>query len=120
MTKTFTTLATYMGWLANIGIYESWSGDFIKKELFSAFEHAKKEFAVNYEDLNFKELTSQELKLLRFADFDDNTKNLIPLWLFRVLPDDIKLESFRGETCLKKDADDDIRFGCTVYRFPTL
>ena len=117
MTKTFNTLATYMSGLANATLYENWSGDFVKKEFFSAVEKAKERFGLIYKDLNFEELTPEELRLLRFMDFDDDIKNLIPLWLFRILPDDTILREFSEKVSLKKDADDDVRFGCTAYRF---
>ena len=113
MTQAFKTLVTYMGYIANIGQYQSWSGDFVKKEYFDTIEKAKKAFSE--ENINFAELTKNELKMLRFVDFDKSNKNLIPLWLFRILPDHTKVKCFNGERTTVKDADDDIRFGCVAY-----
>ena len=113
MTQAFKTLVTYMGYIANIGQYQSWSGDFVKKEYFAAIEKAKKAFSE--ENINFAELTKNELKMLRFVDFDKSNKNLIPLWLFRILPDHTKVKCFNGERTTVKDADDDVRFGCVAY-----
>ena len=75
MTQAFKTLVTYMGRIANIEQYQSWSGDFVKKEYFATIEKAKKAFSE--EDINFAELTKDELKMLRFADFNKDNKNLI-------------------------------------------
>ena len=113
MTQAFKTLVTYMGYIANIQQYQSWSGDFVKKEYFAAIKKAKKAFSD--EDINFAELTQDELKMLRFADFNEDNKNLIPLWLFRILPDHTKVKCFNGERTTVKDADDDVRFGCVAY-----
>ena len=95
MTQAFKTLVTYMGYIANIGQYQSWSGDFVKKQYFDTIEKAKKAFSE--ENINFAELTKNELKMLRFVDFDKSNKNLIPLWLFRILPDHTKVKCFDGE-----------------------
>ena len=113
MTQAFKTLVTYMGYIANIQQYQSWSGDFVKEEYFAAIEKAKKAFSE--ENINFAELTKNELKMLRFVDFDKSNKNLIPLWLFRILPDHTKVKCFNGERTTVKDADDDVRFGCVAY-----
>ena len=113
MTQAFKTLVTYMGYIANIGQYQSWSGDFVKEEYFAAIEKAKKAFSE--ENINFAELAQDELKMLRFADFNEDNKNLIPLWLFRILPDHTKVKCFNGERTTVKDADDDVRFGCVAY-----
>ena len=113
MTQAFKTLVTYMGYIANIQQYQSWSGDFVKEEYFAAIEKAKKAFSE--ENINFAELTKNELKMLRFVDFDKSNKNLIPLWLFRILPDHTKVKCFNGKRTTVKDADDDVRFGCTAY-----
>ena len=113
MTQAFKTLVTYMGYIANIQQYQSWSGDFVKEEYFAAIEKAKKAFSE--ENINFAELTQDELKMLRFADFNEDNKNLIPLWLFRILPDHTKVKCFDGEQTTVKDADDDVRVGCVAY-----
>ena len=113
MTQAFKTLVTYMGYIANIGQYQSLSGDFVKKQYFYTIEKAKKAFSE--EEINFAELTKDELKMLRFADFNKDNKNLIPLWLFRILPDHTKVKCLNGEQITVKDADDDVRFGCVAY-----
>lgn len=113
MTPAFKKLATYMSYIANMQQYQSWTGDFVKKEYFTAIEKAKKAFSE--EKINFAELTQDELKVLRFMDFDENNKNLIPLWLFRILPNDTKVKCFDGEETTIEKADDDVRFGCTAY-----
>ena len=113
MTPAFKKLATYMSYIANVPQYESWSGEFVKKEYFDAIEKAKNSFSE--EKIDFSELTQDELEVLRFIDFDDDNKNLIPLWLFRILPDDTKIKCFNGEEKTVKDSSDDVRCGCTAY-----
>ena len=113
MTPAFKKLATYMSYIANVPQYESWSGEFVKKEYFDAIEKAKNSFSE--EKIDFSELTEDELEVLRFRGFDDDNKNLIPLWLFRILPDDTKIKCFSGEEKTVKDASDDVRYGCTAY-----
>ena len=46
MTQAFKTLVTYMGYIANIQQYQSWSGDFVKEEYFAAIENIKKAFRI--------------------------------------------------------------------------
>lgn len=112
MTKEYKHLANYATFLANTTNYDSWDNKSIGIELMENLDKLKDDFP---KDFNFNNLTDEELKLLRFRDFDDNSKNLIPLWIFRILDEDTKLISFSGKRCIKKDADDDIRYGCTAY-----
>ena len=113
MTQAFKTLVTYMGYIANTEQYQSWPADFVKAKYFITIEKAKKAFSK--ENINFAELTKDELKMLRFTDFNEDNKNLIPLWLFRILPDHTKVKRLNGEQITVKDADDDALFGCVAY-----
>lgn len=113
MSNEFRLLCDYMRYIANTMNYTSWSDEMVGQEFREKIENAKQEFLK--QNVDFTKLSDEEYKMLGFQDWDEETKNLIPLWLFRLLPDETPLRSFCGSKELKKDADDDVRFGCTAY-----
>lgn len=117
MSESFKKLLGYMGYISNCTNYESWSLASIGMEFRDVQDRAKAEFAK--EVIDWSELSDEEYKLLRFKDWDETTKNIIPLWLFRLLPDSTELVSFSGEKTTVENADDDIRFGCVAYSLGT-
>ena len=47
---------------------------------------------------------------------EDNPMRLIPLWLYKFLPDEIESESISGKSVRKTaDMDNDSRYGCLAY-----
>jgi hypothetical protein len=70
-------------------------------------------------DMNIKELSDEEYRLLGFSMWDDNKDWLIPVWLFNLLPDGTRLYCPIDGTYSKKDdeTDDDYRMGCVGYSF---
>jgi hypothetical protein len=103
--------------MANITgtLYQSWGGDFTKEEVFDKIKVLKVEFAK--ETIDYAEITDDYLRLLGFKPWSEKNDMLIPMWLFRLLPDDTKLYCplTENETLLRKDADDDCRFGCSAF-----
>lgn len=68
----------------------------------------------------FSELNKAQRKELGFGKFSKEDKEkygLIPHWLFYLLPKKEKLISISGVKKLRKDADDDQRFGYVAYFF---
>lgn len=113
MTKDFEKLLNCCIGIIN-NIRKSWSDDFIgdifKKQLLLAQE------SFVMQEIDFAKLTDIEMKLLGFRNFDNKNKNLIPLWIFQLLPDDTELYCPLDNSYeLKKDADDDTRLGITAY-----
>lgn len=104
--------------MANITgtLYDSWSGDFIKEGVFDKIKVLKTEVFWK-ETIDYAKLTHSDLRLLGFKPWDEKNDMLIPMWLFRLLPDDTKLYCplTENETLLRKDADDDCRFGCSAF-----
>jgi hypothetical protein len=122
MTKSFKILCKYMGYIGNTEYYPNWdrTANFLREHLDNKYKTAKEHFAKDKAEIDWGELTVEEYTLLQFIDFDENNKNLIPFWLFKILPDDTKLKCFSGEIIEAKDADDDVRFGCTAYMITEL
>jgi hypothetical protein len=92
-------------------LYPRWGADFFKKELMESIAKLK----IPEGEIDFTELTEQEMRLLGFKDWNEHHL-LIPIWLFRLLPDSLELFSplsYSFKTA--GTADDDIRFGCVAY-----
>jgi hypothetical protein len=90
-----------------------WAGEFFRDELLKSIEKIK----IPEGEVDFTELTEQEMRSLGFRNWDDHHL-LIPIWLFRTLPDSLELilpfdQPSRNTTVA--DADDDIRGGCVPY-----
>lgn len=103
-------------------LYKNWSPDFVYKEVFEGIDKLK----AHYEawNIDYTQITSEELLGVGFRYWDKEEKHLlIPIWLFRLLPDDEKLYSpLSGSHIieLKKDCDEDCRFGCVAYSLAVL
>jgi hypothetical protein len=96
--------------------FKSWGGDFIKKEMFADIDTLRDQFA--REEIDYAKLSVEELSQLGFRPWDENNDLLIPMWLFRLLPDETPLYcplDLGGDIVLKRDADDDYRFGCSAF-----
>ena len=112
---------THMAQIAGM-MYACWDSDFFKKELLGNIKKGQ----IPEGDINFAELTEQEMISLGFAIWNKSYL-LIPIWLFRILPKNLELVCpFDDEECVRKvqpvpkeytvgTADDDIRFGCVAY-----
>jgi hypothetical protein len=90
-----------------------WTGDVFRDELLKSIAKLK----IPEGEVDFTELTEQEMRLLGFRDWDAHYL-LIPIWLFRILPDTLELIlpfDHPSRTTTVADADDDIRFGCVLY-----
>jgi len=118
MSESFKILIGYSTYLTNILNYDTWKDEEIGKKFREKEKTVKKgcqkKFLEN--EIDFSELSEKELQLLGFSTFNESCKNLIPPWIFRLLPNNTRLVSFNGEMKIKKDADDDVRFGVTAYR----
>lgn len=121
-------LLGYMRLMAHISAesFESWDSDFIKKEMFERISKLKASFSS--ELIDWTTYTEDELRILGFRKWDDKGDWLIPMWLFRLLPDETLLycplallycplesDTTLNESILKKNADDDYRMGCSAY-----
>jgi hypothetical protein len=90
-----------------------------KDELF--FKHFKN--ALKKYNIDLKELNQEQRVELNFGTWDNNSEKngLIPLYIFYLLEDDIKLicplKNKENQLLLKKEGDDDTRFGCVAYEF---
>jgi len=111
------TLLGYMGYMAQITamMYSSWDADFLKKELFDNISKIKEQFLK--EKIDYTKLSVGDLGQLGFKLWDERKDMLIPMWLFRLLPDETPLYCplTNDDLILRKDADDDSRFGCSAF-----
>lgn len=107
-------------WLANMSsqafVYDSWSDETkvsTIKEVYSMFYDELKKH------IDFKNLTVEDAKELRFGRWDEELPNLwlFPLYLTPIIPEGLEVMYIDGgKTQYKKDEmDDDIRFGCVAY-----
>ena len=103
--------------VANIVAYDSWSDEFARKELNKLYDLLINEF----NDIDFTQFTSDELKTFDFRWWDENLLCLPP-WAIDCLPDGIKLSSIDGgefvfEKPTEKNSMKDARGGVTAYGF---
>jgi hypothetical protein len=111
--NTYTKLNNYKTQMAQAAgkLYASWNAEFFKKELLESITKLK----IPEGEIDFTELTEQEMRDLGFQNWDEHSL-LIPIWLFRLLPDSLELFSplsYSFKTV--GTADDDIRFGCVAF-----
>jgi hypothetical protein len=124
MNDNFTTLLNMCANAAQITgkLYKNWDSDFVYKEVFEGLDRLKTHYASL--NIDYTQITSDELRSVGFKHWDDEEKHLlIPIWLFRLLPDDEKLYSpliDENSIELKKDCDDDYRFGCVAFSLAVL
>ena len=95
-----------------------------KGELLTTFNHNRKEFIEKIKEMvrlvDFKKVNKDiAVDCLLFGTLTkekaEDHKFLVPLWLFNYLPEDMELECINGNIEKRKDADNDIRFGCVAY-----
>jgi hypothetical protein len=114
LSKEFLLLMSYMRILANSSDYECWDDKTVGK-----FFMKNKELVLSTVEtspvVDYTALSTAEKELLGFRWM--NGVALIPLWIFRLLPDDMLLVSFTGKIKPKKDCDDDVRGGCVAFGF---
>lgn len=91
----FVKLLEYMLFVAQIPAtqFQSWESDFIKNDLFSRMSKIQDRF--KSEEIKYNELSLEELKMLGFRPWSEDMDMLIPMWLFRLLPDETPLYSNR-------------------------
>jgi hypothetical protein len=93
-----------------------WSNDFNHEDLKGYYNNIQEEMS----KIDFNKLTDDELRFLGFRSFSKDSKGtgyLVPLWLFRVLPNGTKLQSIIGRTVeVGKDyISNDVRGGNIAY-----
>lgn len=80
-----------------------------------AFETIKKEYDVEFWNSVFS-LSEHEKQMLGFRKWSEEEKEMcIPIWIWACLPDDMPI-SGNAEGKLKKELDNDTRFGCVFWR----
>lgn len=106
-------------WLANRvseTIIYNWDNDFKTKENKESFDTFYKELKKH---IDFKKITVEEAKELRFQRWSEEQPNLwlFPLYLVPIIPEGLEVTSISGNKYKyeKDKADNDIRFGCVAY-----
>lgn len=95
--------------------YKSWSDEFARQEISETLTKLRGRILKDY---NLTECTDEQLAILGFSTWEvGSSVRLIPLHLFRCIPDGTKVNCIDGEefTVGKDDLDNDIRFGCVAY-----
>lgn len=106
-------------WLANkvseTVIYD-WNYEFKIRENEDSFDKFYKELKKH---IDFKKITVEEAKELRFQRWSEEQPNLwlFPLYLVPIIPEGLEVTSIGGNKYKyeKDKADNDIRFGCVAY-----
>lgn len=94
---------------------ESWSYMFRCENTDRALDRVYVEL---YKHLDWDNLTDSECDELRFGKWEKgNPLRLIPIWLYRAIPNGTKLICINGEEIVfdGNNIDNDIRFGCLAY-----
>lgn len=92
-----------------------WGEKFRAKEINEAFENIKKQYDADFWKSVFA-LSESEKRLLGFCKWSDEEKEMcIPIWIWACLPDDMVIGGNAGGK-MKKDLDNDTRFGCVWWR----
>lgn len=94
--------------------YESWTPEYCTTNIREIPAKALEKFG----PLNIELLTESQMKELGFGKWDEKSQgNLIPLWLFPFLLEEIVTECIDGEKSIlkKSEMDDDHRFGYLAY-----
>ncbi|MBO5681799.1 MAG: hypothetical protein J6T08_08825 [Lentisphaeria bacterium] len=116
----FEKAVLFMRWLSNrAGAgYEydrHWGEKFRAEEINEAFESIKNQCDADFWNSVFA-LSEHEKQLLGFCKWSDEEKEMcIPIWIWACLPDDMPIGGNAGGK-LKKDLDNDTRFGCVWWR----
>ena len=99
---------------AEVMNYTNWSDELAAKQI----REISEVLADKIGKINIAELTAPQMDDLGFGRWSkDNPMRLIPLWLFKFLPDEIESECIDGTKAVLKTAemDNDNRFGCLAY-----
>jgi hypothetical protein len=99
---------------AEVMNYTNWSDEFATKQI----REIPEVLAEKIGKINIAELTAPQMDDLGFGQWsEDNPMRLIPLWLFKFLPDEIESECIDGTKSVLKTAEmnNDHRFGCLAY-----
>lgn len=106
-------------WLTNRisqTIIYNWDNSFKVKENEKAFKTFYKELEKH---IDFKNITVDEAKELRFQRWSEEQPNLwlFPLYLVPIIPEGLEIEYIDGTkgTYKKDEMDNDTRFGCVAY-----
>jgi len=92
----------------------SWDDGFNTKRIKSIYEDCKEKIPT----INVAELTAEQMDELGFSKWNEGSQmRLIPLWLYKWLPEVIETECINGtKSILKKsEIDTDNRGGCLAY-----
>ena len=107
---------------ASCYIYENWSADFCKEYIKQRYDNFIKQLSSEeYSYVKIKDLTIDELKLLGFSYWSQNSKLLLaPLWIVPFLSVDTEQQYYAidGQKFTFKNnfkPDNDIRFGCVAW-----
>lgn len=119
-TDTFMKLNSYMCFISNSagGCFPEWGEQAVATHIFASRKSVSDDMiGFIRSDMNIKEMTEEEYRLLGFAKWDDNGDWLIPVWLFLLLPNGTPLYCPTRGTHSKKsdDSDDHNRLGCVGY-----
>lgn len=94
---------------------EHWGGDYRLKSISEQIENLKEKFKEDFWNEVFK-LPEEQKRFLGFLKFSEHDKEMcIPIWIWCLLPDDMAIVGNAGGE-LKKDLDNDTRFGCVWWR----
>ena len=94
----------------------NWGDDFKASENRKNFDTFYKELKKH---IDFKKITVEEAKELRFQRWSEEQPNLwlFPLYLVPIIPEGLEVTFITGEKAKyeKDKMDNDIRFGCVAY-----
>ena len=99
---------------AEVMNYTNWSDEFSTKQNREITDIVDQQIG----KINIAELTKEQMDDLGFGTWsEDNPMRLIPLWLFKFLPDEIESECINGTKTVLKTAemDNDHRYGYLAY-----
>jgi hypothetical protein len=94
---------------------EHWRRDFRIQEIDEFFEKIQKELDADFWNAVFA-LPEEQKMVLGFLKFSEHDNAMcIPVWIWACLPDDMTISGNAGGK-MKKDLDNDTRFGCVWWR----
>ena len=110
-------IMSYMTFLINevaCTMEYDWSNDFKHEDLSKHYQVVQEKM----KQINFNKLTEEEMLILGFRKFKSEDEGfLVPLWLFKVLPEGTRLKSIADEEVVvgQDKLDNDTRGGSTAY-----
>lgn len=94
---------------------EHWGDSYRIKSISEQIEKLKEQFKEDFWNEVFK-LSEEQKRCLGFLKFSEHDKEMcIPIWIWACLPDDMTIDGNAGGQ-MKKDLDNDTRFGCVWWR----